>query len=103
MITRVLLAFSGEIQQAPTLCRLDEVVAETLPLVSRVLTRHGGRIEVESAEAIVAELRRILPARSQGEWMIGANVNGRYLGKYDTRRMPWGQRPCRANSFAKSS
>ena len=34
-----------------------------------------------SAEAIVAELKRILPARSQGEWMIGANVNGMYLGR----------------------
>lgn len=34
-----------------------------------------------SAEAIAAELKKILPARSQGEWMIGANVNGMYLGK----------------------
>ena len=38
-----------------------------------------------SAAAIVAELKKILPARSQGEWMIGANVNGMYLGKHDTR------------------
>jgi glyoxylase-like metal-dependent hydrolase (beta-lactamase superfamily II) len=34
-----------------------------------------------SAEAIVAELKRILPARTQGEGMIGANVSGRYLGQ----------------------
>ncbi|MBI5016048.1 MAG: MBL fold metallo-hydrolase [Deltaproteobacteria bacterium] len=33
------------------------------------------------ADAIVAELTKILPARSQGEWMIGANVKGKYLAK----------------------
>ena len=34
-----------------------------------------------SAEAIVAELKKILPARTQGAGMIGANVSGRYLGR----------------------
>ena len=34
-----------------------------------------------SAEDIVAELRKIFPARTQGEGMIGANVSDRYLGK----------------------
>jgi glyoxylase-like metal-dependent hydrolase (beta-lactamase superfamily II) len=33
------------------------------------------------ADAIVAELKKILPARSQAEWMIDANVKGKYLGK----------------------
>ena len=33
-----------------------------------------------SAEAIVAELKKILPARTRGEGMIGATVSGRYLG-----------------------
>jgi cyclase len=32
-----------------------------------------------SAEAAVAELKKILPARSQTEWMIEANVNGKYF------------------------
>ena len=49
-ITRGLLAFSGEIQQAPTLCRLDEVVAESLPLVSRELTRHAVTLESRLGE-----------------------------------------------------
>jgi cyclase len=34
-----------------------------------------------SADTIVAELKKILPARSQGEWMIGANVKGMYQVK----------------------
>ncbi|MBI5444840.1 MAG: MBL fold metallo-hydrolase [Deltaproteobacteria bacterium] len=33
------------------------------------------------ADAIVAELRKILPARSQAEWMIETNVKGKYLAK----------------------
>lgn len=33
------------------------------------------------AEAIVAELKKTLPARTQGEGMIGANVSGKYAGK----------------------
>ena len=35
-----------------------------------------------SAEAIVAELKKVLPSRSQGG-TIGANVNGMYLGRQD--------------------
>jgi len=34
-----------------------------------------------NTEAIVAELKKILPARSQGEGMIGASVAGKYLGR----------------------
>ena len=50
VITRGLLAFSGEIQQSLTPCRLDEVVAEALPLVSRDLTRHAVTLETRLAE-----------------------------------------------------
>ncbi|MBF0145616.1 MAG: MBL fold metallo-hydrolase [Magnetococcales bacterium] len=35
----------------------------------------------QDAEAIAAELLKVLPKRSLAEWMIAANVKGRYLGK----------------------
>jgi glyoxylase-like metal-dependent hydrolase (beta-lactamase superfamily II) len=34
-----------------------------------------------TTEAIVAELKKVLPARSQADWMIGVNVKGKYLAK----------------------
>ncbi len=49
-ITRGLLAFSGEIQQAPIFCRLNEVVKETLPLVSREITHYEIALESRLTE-----------------------------------------------------
>lgn len=54
-VTRGLLAFSGEIQQAPLPCRLDEVAAESLPMLSRELTRHA--ITLESRLVAVPAVR----------------------------------------------
>jgi signal transduction histidine kinase len=50
MITRGLLAFSGEVQQALIPCRLDEVVAEALPLVARDLARYNIVLESRLGE-----------------------------------------------------
>lgn len=35
----------------------------------------------QDGEAVAAELLKILPKRSQAEWMVGYNVKSRYLGK----------------------
>lgn len=35
----------------------------------------------QDAEAIAAELKKVLPPRAMGEWMIAFNVKSRYLGK----------------------
>ncbi len=35
----------------------------------------------QDADAIAAELKKALPKRAMAEWMIGANVKSRYLGK----------------------
>ncbi|NTV13721.1 MAG: MBL fold metallo-hydrolase [Desulfobulbaceae bacterium] len=35
----------------------------------------------QNAEAIAAELQKVLPPRAMGEWMIAFNVKSRYLGK----------------------
>jgi glyoxylase-like metal-dependent hydrolase (beta-lactamase superfamily II) len=35
----------------------------------------------QDAEAIAAELLKVLPKRAMGEWMVAFNVKSRYLGK----------------------
>jgi len=35
----------------------------------------------QDAEAITAELKKVLPKRSMADWMIGYNVKSRYLRK----------------------
>ena len=37
--------------------------------------------EDNDADAIVAELKKVLPKRSMAEWMIAYNVKSRYIGK----------------------
>lgn len=43
------------------------------------------RLAADSAELedIVSEMKKNLPAKTRGEWIIGANVQGRYLKKTD--------------------
>lgn len=50
-------------------------------LPSRAFDKKAGELAAGSGklEEIVAEMKKSLPARKQGEWLIGANLQIKYL------------------------
>src|SRR5512138_2643229 len=61
--------------------------ASAVDVAARIVTQKMAQKARERAaagaapDAIVAELKKVLPARSQAEWMIEANVKGKYAAK----------------------